>query len=100
VPFLVDAIDRPGAAELRNKLRPDHLGYIGSRVRLVLAAGAKLDNDGVTVIGSFFILDVGERDQAQGFADNDPYTLGGLFEKVTITEWRKTFFNHESCPPG
>ena len=95
--FLVDANDRAGSAQLRRDTRALHLEYVSSHVQSVLAAGAKLDGDGTTVTGSFFILDVGSSDQAKEFVDNDPYTLSKVFETVTITAWRKSFFNYEHC---
>ena len=36
------------------------------------------------------------RDMARDFAENDPFNKAGLFETVSVTPWRKAFFNFEN----
>ena len=40
-------------------------------------------------------MDTDDRKEAKRFIADDPFTKAGLFEKVTITRWRKAFFNKE-----
>ena len=40
-------------------------------------------------------MDVDERTEAERFINEDPFTKAGLFEKITVTRWRKAFFNKE-----
>ena len=38
-------------------------------------------------------MDTDDRAVAERFIAEDPFTLAGLFEKVTVTRWRKAFFD-------
>ena len=42
------------------------------------------------------IIDVDDRAAAEAFIAEDPFTKAGLFESVTVTRWRKAFFNFEN----
>lgn len=99
MPYLIDASDGPDVAELRARLRPDHLAHINDHLPLILAAGAKLSEDG-TPIGSAYLLDVEHRRAAEEFIQADPYVLGQVFGTVTITRWRKGFFDHARVVPA
>jgi uncharacterized protein YciI len=39
--------------------------------------------------GSVVILDLEDRAAAEAFAAGDPYNQAGLFERVTISAWKK-----------
>ena len=64
MPYLIDATDKPDAAALRQAQRPEHLAYLEANLRRLIAAGAKLRDDGATAWGSVYILDVEERGRA------------------------------------
>ncbi len=96
MPYLVDATDKPNSGALRQDVRPTHLEYLTSQKHLLLAAGAKLSDDGATAFGSAYILDTDDRAVAQAFIDGDPFSKAGLFTSVTITRWRKGYFNFEA----
>jgi uncharacterized protein len=51
-------------------------------------AGPLLDAAG-EMCGSLIILEVTSLDEARDWAAADPYALAGLFESVTIREWKK-----------
>ncbi|WP_372610203.1 YciI family protein [Aquicoccus sp.] len=80
------ARDMPGKIELRRENRAAHLDYI-EETGIVSQAGP-LIVDG-EMAGSLVILDVETMEQAQDWADNDPYTKAGLFESVNLIEWKK-----------
>lgn len=96
MPYMIETFDKPDTAELRQELRPAHLDYLAQNRTLLLACGAKLLDDGVTGTGSFYIVDVDAREEAQAFIDGDPFTAGGLFERIVIQRWRKAYLNGES----
>jgi uncharacterized protein len=93
MPFMINADDRPGSAELRQKVRPDHLAFLVSRESQLIAAGAKLSDDGMVTHGSFYIIDTDDRAEAEAFIAADPYSQAGLFGTVRIERWRKAFFD-------
>lgn len=101
MPFLIDATDKAGQAETRQRVRPDHLAYLGRSVQLILAAGAKLSDDGATPLGSFYLVDVEDRAAAQAFIAADPYMQASVFADVQLTRVRKGFFDRaQAAPPG
>ncbi|MFQ5971974.1 MAG: YciI family protein [Alphaproteobacteria bacterium] len=91
--YAVRCTDKPGATELRERLRADHLQYLeGYADRLVLG-GAMLSDDGEMPLGSLLIVNVADRAEAEAFSAGDPFTRGGVFESVTVTRLRKALFN-------
>lgn len=80
-------IDKPGHLQTRIDNRPAHLEHINAS-GIVEMAGPFLDMDG-QMIGSLVILTVDDLGQAQAWAEADPYAKAGLFDHVTIREWKK-----------
>jgi uncharacterized protein YciI len=80
-------IDKPDHLQTRIDNRPAHLEHIKSS-GIVEMAGPFLNADGA-MIGSLVILTVDSMDQAEVWAEADPYAKAGLFESVTIREWKK-----------
>lgn len=93
MPYAIIARDKPGSAELRAKLRPEHMAYLDQHVGKLLAGGALLEDDGSGGDGSLLIYDTDDRAEAEAFSQGDPFRKGGLFETVTIRRWRKGFFD-------
>lgn len=79
-------IDKAGALQTRLDNRAAHLAHIDAS-GVVEMAGPFLQ-DGA-MIGSLIILDVPDMAAAQDWAANDPYALAGLFQSVTLREWKK-----------
>ena len=79
--------DKNGALQTRLDNRDAHLGYI-KKTGVVEMAGPFLDANG-TMCGSLIILEVDSMNAAQIWADNDPYNKAGLFQSVTLQEWKK-----------
>jgi uncharacterized protein YciI len=93
MPYAIQTQDKAGAEKVRADNRPAHLEYLTANQHLLLAAGALIDDDGTGGKGGILIVDTDDRKEAERFIDNDPFTTAGLFEKVTITRWRKAFFD-------
>lgn len=83
----VICIDKPGHLQTRLDNRAAHLEHIAAS-GLVEMAGPFLDAEG-QMIGSLLILDVSDLNEAKAWAAADPYAKAGLFESVTIREWKK-----------
>lgn len=84
--FAVICRDKPGHLQTRLDTRAAHLDYIAA-TGVVEMAGPFLE-DG-QMVGSLVILTVDSLTAAQDWAAGDPYAKAGLFENVTITEWKK-----------
>ncbi len=92
--FALVCTDRPGSLDLRLATRPQHLAYLETYVEKLIHAGALLDLDG-RPCGSLLIIDVGDRAEAEGFAEGDPYAKAGLFESTVIRPYRVAFKDRE-----
>jgi uncharacterized protein len=99
MPFVVETWDRPNALALRDEVRPRHVIYLDEQKHKLLGAGAKLSDDGETMLGSIYIVDTEERAEAERFLDGDPFMAAGLFDEVSITRWRKAFFDFKNLVP-
>ena len=71
------------------------MDYLAKNQHLLLAAGALIDDDGTGGHGGIIIVDTDDRAAAERFINDDPFTKAGLFQKVTVTRWRKAFCNKE-----
>ncbi|GAA0297534.1 YciI family protein [Rhodovulum strictum] len=85
--FALICRDRPGHLQTRLDNRAAHLGYI-EQSGAVAQAGPFLDGAG-QMCGSLVILDVANRAAAEAWAAGDPYAQAGLFDSVTIEEWKR-----------
>ncbi|MFT7059652.1 MAG: hypothetical protein ACJASV_002163 [Pseudorhodobacter sp.] len=79
--------DKPGALQIRLDNRDAHLAHIKAS-GIVEMAGPLLTPEG-QMCGSLIVLSVDALQQAQDWADADPYAKAGLFASVAVTEWKK-----------
>ena len=84
--FVIHAIDKPNALELRKATRPAHLEFLADYE--IPVGGPLLDADG-QMSGSCIVLDVPDRAAAEAFIAGDPYGKAGLFERVELHEFMK-----------
>jgi uncharacterized protein YciI len=95
MPFAIITIDKPDSLELRTQHREPHLAYLDENKGKLLAAGAKVDDQGQGGYGGVIIVDTEDRAEAEAFIQNDPFTKAGLFSWIEVVRWRKAFFNFE-----
>ncbi|AXA73321.1 hypothetical protein CE205_23300 [Achromobacter insolitus] len=91
MPYIIETFDKPGHQEVRQQHRASHLEYLDANKQLLLACGAKLQDDGKDAGGGLYIVALETREAAQQFIDADPFSKADLFERVTITRWRKAY---------
>ena len=84
--FAVICRDKPGALDVRLENRAAHLAYIEA-TGIVEMAGPFLE--GGQMCGSLVVLKAESLGDAQAWAAGDPYGKAGLFDSVTVTEWKK-----------
>ncbi|EQD73068.1 YciI family protein [mine drainage metagenome] len=97
MPYLIETWDKPEHDAVRQANRPAHLAWLEENKTQLLACGAKMDDAGQRAQGSFYIVDVDERADAERFIAADPFTLVGLPDRVMITRWRLAFLDRRSC---
>ncbi|WP_376876005.1 YciI family protein [Albirhodobacter sp. R86504] len=84
--YAVICRDKPGHLQLRIDTRERHLEHIRS-TGIVLQAGPFIENG--EMCGTLAVLDTDSLEAAQEWAAKDPYAIAGLFESVSVTEWKK-----------
>ncbi|MGE8691044.1 MAG: YciI family protein [Achromobacter sp.] len=91
MPYIIETFDKPDHQEVRQRHRAAHLAFLDANKGLLLACGAKLQDDGKDAGGGLYIVDLDTREAAQQFIDADPFSKADLFDRVTITRWRKAY---------
>jgi len=85
--YVLICTDKKDSEDLRKEVRPDHLNYLSDfDIKL---AGPMLDDDQKTMVGSIILIECQNKDEAEAFAEKDPYNLAGLFERVNISAFRQ-----------
>lgn len=93
--YIIQTRYKEGSDQVVVESRPAHLQYLTDNIDRILAGGALLDDGGTSPHGGVIILDTDDRGEAEDFIANDPFNRAELFESVTVTRWRKAFFNFE-----
>lgn len=96
MPYAIITVDKPNSLDLRMQVRDEHLAYLDANKGKLLAAGAKVDDEGQGGYGGLIIVDTEDRAEAEAFIQNDPFTKAGLFAGIEVVRWRKAFFNFEN----
>ncbi|WP_250504323.1 YciI family protein [Caballeronia sp. AZ7_KS35] len=91
MPFFIETFDKPGHAQMRIDERAAHLAFLEEHRHLLLACGAKLTDEDENAGGGVYIVDVRTREEAEQFIARDPFSIAGLFERVSIVRWRKAY---------
>lgn len=88
---MIETFDKPGTLDLRAATRDAHLAFLDAHKALLLACGAKLDDDGNAAGGGLYVVALETRAEAAAFIAADPFFMAGLFERVVINRWRKAY---------
>ena len=84
--FAVICRDKPGHLQTRLDTRAAHLAYIEA-TGIVKMAGPFLEAG--QMCGSLVVVEADDLAGAEAWAAGDPYAAAGLFERVSVTEWKK-----------
>lgn len=96
MPYMVIADDKPDSAADRARVRNAHVAYLEANLDKLIAAGAKIADDGVTAIGSVYLIDTDSREEAERFVAGDPFMREGVFSGFVATRWRKAILDGRS----
>jgi hypothetical protein len=91
VPYFIETFDAPERQGIRRRFYQQHLEFLSEKSALLLACGAKLDDQGEHALGGVYLVDVDSRAEAELFIKGDPFHLNKLFQNVEITRWRKAY---------
>jgi uncharacterized protein len=86
--FVIIGYDGPEGEAKRKVHRAAHLANLEplDKEHRVILAGPLTDKT-----GSLLVLEFETRDEASKFAENDPYTVHGVFERVEIHPFMQVF---------
>ena len=86
--FVIIGKDGPEGVEKRLLHRETHLARLADKDQegKVILAGPLTDKS-----GSLIVLEADSLEEAQAFADQDPYTTFGVFQEVTVHPFRQVF---------
>lgn len=94
--YAINGEDVPNSLEKRMAVRPEHLKRIQSLQeagRLILAGPyPAIDNHDpgpAGFSGSLIVAEFESLEAAQAWADADPYTHAGVYQKVTVKPFKK-----------
>jgi uncharacterized protein YciI len=96
MPFLIETFDKPYLQALRLEVRQAHLEYLDANVKVLLACGAKLSDDGEAASGGIYLVDLDSRKEAERFINSDPFHQAELFAEVKIVRWRQAYLNRKN----
>lgn len=85
--FALVAYDRPNSVARRMELRPDHLEYLKSLGDTLVLAGPFLADNG-DMVGSIVVIEAETLEAARAIFARDPFSVGNLFDSITIKPWK------------
>lgn len=82
--YIFHLLDKPGASELRQHIRPQHKDYLGAVADRIAFAGPLLADDGQTMVGSLLAIDFPDREAARAWLAQEPFTQAGVYAGSTV----------------
>ncbi|OSZ75039.1 YciI family protein [Hydrogenophaga sp. IBVHS1] len=82
--YIFHLLDKPGASELRQRIRPLHKDYLGAVADRIAFAGPLLADDGQTMVGSLLAIDFPDREAARAWLAREPFTQAGVYAGSTV----------------
>ena len=82
--FAFILIDKPGAVDLRQQVRPEHKTYLAAVADRIAVAGPFTHDDGSTMQGSLLVIDFPDRQTAQDWLAQEPFLKAGIFASTSV----------------
>ena len=98
--FAILLMDRPGTAELRVQIRPEHRAYLAQQADRMAFAGPLTSEDGNTVVGSLLAMDFANRAEVDAWLKNEPFTKAGVYEEPVIHVFSNLWPQKVGFPPA
>ncbi|WBL19487.1 YciI family protein [Citricoccus sp. NR2] len=93
MPYFIETFDDPSRAHVRQEAYQAHLDFLAAQAELLLACGAKLDDEEQKTSGGVYLVDLETRAEAEAFIAKDPFYQHHLFATVNVTRWRKAYLD-------
>lgn len=93
--FVISCLDKPDALETRLATMPAHKDYIATNPIKVLLSGPLTEDDGETIVGSFFLVEAADRAEVERFQQNDPLYRASIWQSIEIHAFAKRIDNRD-----
>jgi uncharacterized protein YciI len=98
--FTMLLMDRPGTADLRIQVRPEHRAYLAKMADRIAFAGPLTSEDGKTTLGSLIAMDFPSMADVDAWLIDEPYTKAGLYERPIINVFNNMWAQKAGFPPA
>lgn len=98
--FSILLMDRPGTAELRVQVRPEHRAYLAKLSERMAFAGPLTSEDGSAVLGSLLVIDFPDRAAVDDWLKDEPFTKAGVYEEPVIHVFNNMWTQKMGFPPA
>ncbi|BDX21258.1 hypothetical protein TUM22923_05790 [Polynucleobacter sp. TUM22923] len=98
--FSILLMDRPGTADLRIQVRPEHRAYLATKAEQMSFAGPLTSEDGKITVGSLLAMDFPSRADLDAWLQDEPYTKAGVYEKPVIHVFNNMWAQKVGFPPA
>ena len=92
-------LDKPGAGELRQRVRPEHKAYLAAVAGRIAFAGPFTTDDGQQMLGSLLAIDFESREAAQSWLAAEPFTRAGLYASSSVHAFSNLWPQKTGFPP-
>ena len=98
--FTIFLMDKPGTADLRIQVRPEHRAYLAKHADRMAFAGPLTSDDGQTTLGSLLVMDFANRSEVENWLKDEPFTIAGVYEKPIIHVFNNMWPQKVGFPPA
>lgn len=98
--YAILLMDRPGTADLRVQIRPEHRAYLAKLADRMAFAGPLTSEDGKTTLGSLIAIDFPNRAAVDEWLKDEPYTKAGVYEAPVINVFNNMWVQKAGFPPA
>jgi uncharacterized protein len=97
--FVVLFEDDAAKADVRPRLMPDHLAFLGRHAGTILEAGPLVEADGGPG-GGLWLVEAEDAAAVKALVEQDPFWPTGLRRSVRILAWRRVFADGRPLAPA
>lgn len=87
--YTIYCLDGSGTTSIRQDHYEAHRAHVRNATVEVIVSGPLLAKDEATRIGSFFLIEASDLEEAEQFSRSDPFYLAGLWVEVSIRPFLK-----------
>ena len=93
--FCIFGIDKPNMGEVRAKVMPAHVEYLGAAPIKLVMSGPLTSDDGEDIFGSLYVVEAEGRAAIEEFCENDPLIQANVWEYSQIRAFNKRVDNRD-----